>query len=180
MCDICDGTATQLGTLEAIEDRLHDRGWFAIGVEGAPDSRPWSYTIGMNQTFDAPELVMVGACDHCAKQAFDELIDGGVATTWGRGHPPETWARGQRIAVVPVHPTQWATERFNLWLEHRRFFPHDAPKRAVQLLFADEAGLLPTEPGVDLAVKRCQTRLDRPVVPNREPARGRARRRRRR
>jgi len=180
MCDICEGRATQLEILERVEQRRIEIGWYAIavsGIDGVP--RPWTYTIGLTQTWGAPELVMVGACGHCAKQTFDQLVLDRIATSWGCDPPAEVRVGDQRLGIVPVHPSQWATDRFTMWLEHRLCFPHDAPQRAVQLLFADEDHVLPTEPGVDPTVRRAQTRLDRAIVRDRQPARGHTRRRRR-
>lgn len=177
MCDICDGM-TYDEVLASTEASIRQRGWTTYAVEGEGRHRPFAHTLGLSQTFGAPELVMVGACRHCAIVAFDELVEGGFATAWGADPPAQTRARGQRFGVVTVHPSQWTTHRFGHWWQHRAAYPHDGEVRAVQLLFPDEQGVLPTEQGVDPRVKRAQTRLDRAVVADRAPARHRARRRR--
>jgi hypothetical protein len=177
MCSLCD-EQTEDQYLDRIEGHIQDLGWAASGVDEGSPRGSWLYTIGLSHTFGVPELIMVGACTHCAHLQIADLVQGRIATGWTSDPPEETWARG-RLGVVPVHPSHWTTDRFNVWHAHQARFPHDAPMRARQLLYADGAGILPTEPGVDPAVKRLQKRLDRATVPNREPAHHRARRRRR-
>lgn len=107
MCSICDGRSFE-EVERGVDLSILIYGWHLAMVEA---STPWSYTIGLTETFDHPELVVVGM-ELAAEQ---KLINMAVQLIErdGRLEPDEVAKRG--VEVVSVHDRHLRDEWFGQW-----------------------------------------------------------------
>lgn len=71
-CDVCSG-ASSIGDLLASLDRMvDDIGWACTGVLDDP---PWTYTIGLVETYQHPELVITGLPPEVAQGVFAAAVE---------------------------------------------------------------------------------------------------------
>jgi hypothetical protein len=149
-----------------IAESVQRHGWHAIAVEGTEDEPPFVYTIGLCDRFDHPELVIVGLE---AKVAHSLLSDMLAEIRTGRKYVPgETYRdliSGYPVAVLPVHRTQVLC-RLGYALGYYRRASKPELLRALQVLWPDSLGKLPTDLSCDEAVLRSQPRLNIGVPPS--------------
>jgi Domain of unknown function (DUF4262) len=111
MCEICDG-ATYEELFARYADIIRVAGFIVITVAGA---RGWSYSIGLLDSADHPELIAVGG----ASAPRARMVHG-LATKALEGehfHAGDTIdLGGSRIARVGmVHPIHFELETFAMW-----------------------------------------------------------------
>jgi hypothetical protein len=144
-----------------IAESVGRHGWHAIAVEGTQDEPPFSYTIGLCDRLGHPELVVLGLE---ARVAHGLLADVVSAIRSGRCYGPgESYLdviQGYSVLFLAVHRTQVLC-RLGYALAYYRRLGNRELLRAVQLVWPDQAGRLPTEPGCE--VVSLQPRLDDPV-----------------
>ncbi|MBA2427455.1 MAG: DUF4262 domain-containing protein [Actinobacteria bacterium] len=74
MCMMCEGAS-----LDDVRFHIHGliegSGWAVIPVEGNTPYRSWAYTVGLVQTFDHPELVVVGLDPLAAGRLLNSIGD---------------------------------------------------------------------------------------------------------
>lgn len=58
MCDICNGTTIEQA-LADIRGHIRSVGWALQGVEPEPGIHGWTYTVGLLESYDHPELLVV-------------------------------------------------------------------------------------------------------------------------
>lgn len=132
MCAICDGW-----TYEEFLDDLHERvqrfGWALHGVEAR---RPWTYTIGLTERFDHPELVLAGVDNSLAGNtlnALGRMIAMGEQLRPGRAH---VTVAETELAFGSVHAVHISAGLVGMWrryyVEHRPGAP--PPLEVVQVL----------------------------------------------
>ncbi len=170
----------------SLDRRIDDRRWQLIGVGyGDPPSPvPWTYTIGLAEGFQHPELFTVGAwCSPCSGSLLNALGDRvAVGERFdGPSHEPIVVHDGGEELEVHVRPVEGPAlvgNWFAMW--HRYYWskPYESPPLSVmQVVLPDRAGRFPWEPGSDAVVALCQQVPDQPPSPNRAMRR-RARHRR--
>jgi hypothetical protein len=149
MCFICDG-----GTEEEFDDLVDscingEPGWFVMGVYDADGPPGWAYTIGLQERFDHPELVLTGrSCFHCAGATINEI---GVRVAAGEKfvEGDHVWladGRGE-VRFGSVHENHWLTDRFNAWKGFYRSRRSRTPvKAALQLIWLKRPWLLAGRP----------------------------------
>jgi hypothetical protein len=144
VCFICDGGTEE----EAFTDRLMRiavHGFTMVQVEGVPS---WTYTIGLAQSFDHPELVVTGLPDGAPgliNDVVDRIREG---QRFDASSPPMPLCDCSSVAFGPVHAEQWERGRFNQWLHHYDQLGEGPPvPDIVQVLWPDKAGRFPTDPG---------------------------------
>lgn len=147
MCLICDGYSEEQ-VMGAVDMHIRIHGYHLQLVE---DDRPWAYTVGLTETFDHPELVVVGVelrsaeeliriavdvlkagCDldrglaqHGAHTAVvhERYLDGEWFGNWMRRYDGELPPPGSFLQIVP--PADWFCDC------HRDSCPRlDAPDQA--------------------------------------------------
>jgi len=113
MCSLCDGTSYEQ-LLEDTGERIERIGFTMVGVEADLDHPPWTYTIGLVEGYDHPELAMLGIPIELAAEVISALatrvLDGdrivpGVDLLFD----------GVPFHVDEVDQQLWAGERFNQW-----------------------------------------------------------------
>jgi len=138
----------------ALRDKLawmiETAGWLLEPVAATVSTDPplpgYGYTIGFEQTFGFPEVVIVGLKPVAAKGLaglLADLLGGGTQIPVGelfRG----LYDGDQRAALVPVDPPALA----GMFASADAWYG-DTPYRMVQLVWPDRAGWLPWEPGFD-------------------------------
>ena len=139
---------------------IETTGWLLEPVPGDVSTDPpfpgYGYTIGFEQTFGFPEVVIVGLKPVAAKG-----LAGLIAYLLRSGSqiPVGEQFRGlydgdQRAALVPLDPAALGGmfEGADAWYG-------DEPYRLVQLVYPDRTGWLPWEPGFDPALAGVQLLL---------------------
>ena len=177
MCFICDG-----GTEEEFDDLVEscidgEPGWFVMGVYDDDGPPGWAYSIGLQERFDHPELVLTGrACFHCAGTMINEI---GARVAAGEkfvvGDHIWLGEGGGEVRFGPVHDNHWLTDRFNAWKAFYRSRRASAPpRRALQMIWTNDVGRWQDDP---VHRRWSRERLDRsPHLPSYR-AKGRGRRR---
>lgn len=146
-------------------------GWTCMYVFGDRKTHApaWGYTIGLAERARHPELVVVGLDDHSVAAIF-EVLATRVTTGERLDDPPggRLTIQEHPFRVVPVHPSHWTTDRFNMWLAYYALLGEaDPPQDALQVLWPDDHDQLPDDPAFERRLLRVQTRLDRPARPHR-------------
>jgi hypothetical protein len=145
MCFICDG-----GTREDLERRITGRiiekGWSIQGVQRQDGRLDWAYTIGLAQRFGHPELAVTGTCcPGCTTTMLDQaaaLVAAGRRLAVG-----DLLDLSSPLRVGPVHPQQWDSDRFALWLAYYASRPTEPPREALQLIWVEQDGAWQDAPG---------------------------------
>jgi hypothetical protein len=142
---------------------IETTGWLLEPVAASYETDPpfpgYGYTIGFEQTFGFPEVVIVGLKPVAAKGLAGlvaDLLRGGTEIPVGvefRG----LYDGEQRAALVPLDVAGLAGMFSGADAWYR-----DQPYRLVQLVWPDRSGWLPWEPGFDPAVAAAQVLLGEP------------------
>jgi len=177
MCEQCPSEEELFGSIDRLIDR---RRWQLIGV-GYDDPSvpvPWTYSIGLAEGFDHPELFVVGACCYeCSGHllhAMGELVAAGARFDRPSAEELVLEDRGVEVPVHlrPVEGPPLVTRWFGAWHGYYRSKPYDPPPLSVtQIVLPDRNGRYPWEPGCapDLALRQ--------QVPDQPPRTNRAARR---
>ena len=131
MCMICDGW-TYEEFLEDLHDRVQRFGWALQGVEARP---PWTYTIGLTERFDHPELVLAGVDPVLAMPVLNGL--GTMIATGEQLRPGRTGVvvTETEVGFGPVHPVHVSAGLVGMWQEYYEHRPGDPPRlEVVQVL----------------------------------------------
>ncbi len=133
------------------------------GTEDAPIPR-YAYTIGFEDRFDFPEVVVFGLAPVACRGLFDLLVDALAGGTQLPIGPPFVGLLegDQPCALLPVDVSE-AAGMFPSLLEHHRSAgePEDAFSM-VQLAWPDGAGALPWEDRFDPSLAPVQLLLGLP------------------
>lgn len=142
---------------EKIEWMIDTHGWAMEPVAARTDTDPplagYVYTIGFPEVFGFPEVVVFGLTPAAARGLFDliaELLRGGTEIPLGVALTG-LFDGEQRCVFAPL-ASEVTTELMGTavaWRKGREF-------SAVQLLWPDRNGFLPTEAGFDRRVAMAQ------------------------
>lgn len=148
-----------------IEATLTRGGCFVVHVSGNPVSPSWAYTIGFLER-GAPELATIGLAPESSHAlltwAFDEH-EADDPLLVGREHRRTCWD-DLPVSVVALDPDRYlppsdlASARFGYSAARGSALP--AEPRVHQLVWPDDAGRLPWDPGHDDGLRRHQPLLD--------------------
>lgn len=107
MCLQCDGYSYEQAMLDLdLTIRVH--GWSLISVT---ESQPWSYTIGLTESYGHPELMMIGVDQNMQSGAIRRIVEPIVKT--GRVDTAELADAG--IELVEVHGDHLRGDWFGTW-----------------------------------------------------------------
>ncbi len=150
-----------------IAESVRLNGWHAIAVEGTEDEPSFLYTIGLCQTFDHPEIVIV---DLDARMAH-AIAAGAVArirvgAVYRPGERHADLLEGFAMAWRPVHATRHLVLLGYAVAFYRIASAPPDRLRAVQLFWPDRAGKFPFEGDCDPRVAQRQPRLELAMLPS--------------
>jgi hypothetical protein len=118
-------------------------GWHCLHVHGE-DGPSWSFSIGIFQTWQHPELVVFGLKDTTAHNLLTQLVDR-IKTdeSFAAGHDYADVLEGYRCRFVQVDP-QW----YSAFLGYAQwFYEADDGFPVLQLIWPDKHGRYPWEDG---------------------------------
>ncbi len=125
MCLQCDGYSFE-DVMRATDLRIRTYGWSLVMVEGA---RPWSYTIGLRQSFHHPELVVVDI----EQAAQVKLIQWACRDIEEFGSIDDLGARFLGIETATVHDAHLTSDEwFGSW---ESFYGEPPPSGSFLQLF---------------------------------------------
>jgi hypothetical protein len=149
-----------------IAESVERHGWHAIAVEGTEREPPFVYTIGLCARFEHPELVIVGLDGKVGHSLLcDMLTEIRAGRTYRPGETCDDLIQGYPVLLRPVHRTQVLC-RLGYALAYYRRVSRPDLLRALQVLWPDRAGKLPTDPACEQPVAQLQPLLDRAVPPS--------------
>lgn len=144
---------------------IETSGWLLEPVPATLDTDPpfpsYGYTIGFEQTFGFPELVIVGLKPVAAKglaELVANLLAGGTQIPVGSLFTG-LYDGEQRAALLPVE-----VGAMGAMFEGADAWYGEQPYRMVQLVWPDRIGWLPWEPGFDPALGAVQLVLGEPPL----------------
>jgi len=142
MCVLCDGGSEE-DLLRSEFMRIAVDGYTVVFVES---ESPWCYTIGLQQSFDQPELVVTGRneehCAHVLVPLLERITNG---ERFSSSSPPIDTCDCTTVSFGPVHPAQWARGRFDQWVRFYDWAGVEPPaQRAIQVLWPNSYGEFPT------------------------------------
>jgi hypothetical protein len=74
MCEMCDGRSAE-DVRRALQDTIDEHGWVMQHVKASASSRPWTYTIGLVERYDHPEVIIVGGTQARAAKIIHEVVE---------------------------------------------------------------------------------------------------------
>jgi len=152
---------------DKVEFMLEREGWAIEAVparDGHATFPSYAYTIGFEERFAFPEVVVLGLSPVACRGLFD-LVAGALAG--GTDLPVAApfiglLDGGQPCAFLPVDVTTCAGMFPSLTEHHRLSGDEPTDFRLAQLAWPDQAGVLPWEPGFDTRLLTAQVLLADP------------------
>ena len=111
----CDGYSFEQSML-ALDLTIRTHGWALTQVTA---EMPWSYTIGLSESYDHPELMIAGVELSTQRSVVNRIVDA-IVKTGSVDHPLLADAG---ITLVEVHPTHLADHWFGRWSAHYERIP---------------------------------------------------------
>jgi len=100
-----------------IHGLIEGSGWAVIPVEGNTPYRSWAYTVGLVQTFEHPELVVVGLDPLAAGRLLNSIGD--AIRDGARLAAEEVILLGrEHIHMAQVHACHFAAGTFAAWVDY--------------------------------------------------------------
>lgn len=149
-------TRDDLGKI--VLNNIAEFGWHAINVIEDDTHPPWSYTIGLYDTWEHPEFIVIGrsrATSHAMLKALadDIEIDSPPNLLGAASHK----LLGLQCHFIEVNPRYYADYvGFALWHYRKRRFP------LYQIIWPNEEGLYPWDESASDAFKEWQPVLGSP------------------
>lgn len=145
MCKMCEG-ATHEQMMDELDQLIRRHGYT---VQLVTARAPWAYTIGVLETFGAPELIVTDLKDDALYKVLHTVV-ACIADVGGPLEPDEIDEIG--VTLLDVHPSHLDTSLFASWVA--RYGRAPVPGEFQQVL--PPPGMFCTYHG------RHQRRLDRP------------------
>jgi hypothetical protein len=83
-------------------------GWQLTQITGP---NPWSYTIGLLESYDHPELMVTGLELDMQNTVIRKIVDSIKQT----GHVDNAFLQSEGVTLVDVHPNHLAGDWFGTW-----------------------------------------------------------------
>ena len=107
MCLQCDGYSYEQ-TMLALDLTIRTYGWQLTQVTA---EMPWSYTIGLLESYGHPELMIYGVELDTQNTVIRKIVDPIVQT----GSVDHAFLERQGVTLVEVHPNHLAGDWFGTW-----------------------------------------------------------------
>ena len=116
MCLQCDGYSYEQ-TMLALDLTIRTYGW---QLQQVTDTNPWSYTIGLAESYGHPELMITGLELDMQNSVIRKIVDP-IASTGSVDH---SFLGREGVTLVEVHPNHLAGEWYGTW---SNFYGHLPP-----------------------------------------------------
>ncbi len=118
MCQSCDGVSEE-EIERGIDISIEVYGFFIQMVRG-PGDPEWTYTVGLNEQFDHPDLLCVQV-----KAELQERLTSfiGQAIVEGSGSFNPDDLEGLDVELVPIHPRHLRQDLVATWVDRYMRFP---------------------------------------------------------
>jgi hypothetical protein len=148
---------------QKILDNIEKYGWHVVAVMGGPEGPPFAYTIGLMDSYQHPELILLGLQPETIHEIFKTVVEHVKA---GRSFVEpvryEDVIVGYACATRPVHPSQQpGFFGYGLWYRHH--VGRTGSLEAIQVFWPDRNGCFPWEDGCDEVAVHLQPLLFEPV-----------------
>jgi hypothetical protein len=107
MCLQCDGYSFEQ-TMLALDLTIRTYGWQLTQVT---DAMPWSYTIGLTESYGHPELMIYGVKLDTQDMVIRKIVSS-IETT---GRVDQPFLDREGVELVEVHPNHLAGDWFGTW-----------------------------------------------------------------
>jgi hypothetical protein len=126
-----------------IQRCVEQLGFCVQGIEGAGDTPAFSYTVGLQKTFDQPEVLVLGLPVDVSQRLLNII---GERMREGQRFEPGVSYKG----VVPVDEIRFREVKnpahLRSYVGYALWFYGDTPVRLFQLIWPDEQGNFPDSP----------------------------------
>jgi Domain of unknown function (DUF4262) len=135
-------------------------GWHCVNIIEDDGHPPWSFTIGLYETWEHPELIIIGRSRATSHAMLKDLADhielnDPPDLTDPNGH----LLLGMRCHLLEVNPRYYSDYiGFALWFYRKRRFP------LCQIIWPDRDGLYPWHPRAPETFKEWQPVLGNPCA----------------
>lgn len=148
---------------QRILDDIEEYGWHVVAVTSSPEGPPFAYTIGLMDSYDHPELILLGLDPRTTHEIYKTMVE---EIKQGRSFAEplryEDVIVGYACATRPVHPSQ-QSEYFGYGLWYRHHIGRAGTLQSVQVCWPDRQGRFPWEPGCEDVAVRLQPLLFEPL-----------------
>ena len=124
MCLQCDGYSFEQSML-SLDLTIRTYGW---QLQQVTDTNPWSYTIGLLESYDHPELMVTGLRLEKQNIVIRKIVDS-IAKT---GCVDHAFLEKEGVTLVEVHPNHLAGDWFGTWSNFYERLP--APGSFLQIV----------------------------------------------
>jgi hypothetical protein len=149
--------ATDAGEQKLLDD-VAKFGWHCMNVLGDEDHEPFTYTVGLFETYGHPELLIYGVPRDVAhavlRIAADAVADGKPLNL---GEPTDELLEGYACVFVPVPLSEYPEHvGFARWYYEGDHFP------VQQVIWPSKSGQFPWHPQASTAFRKKQPVLGQP------------------
>lgn len=163
---------------EDIARRIARFGWSLVYVGGGPcsvpgcdgdhgsdlddvDLPPYGYTVGLPLGFDHPELVLVGLAVEATSLVLDRV--GAMVAEGARMAPGSRFEiEGVRLKVGACYPARVSQGLISVSMDYHAEVGCASVPNPLQIMWSDDEGRFPDEPGCPARVRRVQPVLGSP------------------
>ena len=94
--------------MRSLDLTIRTFGWQLLQIT---DTNPWSYTIGLLESYDHPELMITGLEFDVQNRVIRKIVDS-IETTGSVDH---AFLEREGVTLVDVHPRHLAGDWFGTW-----------------------------------------------------------------
>jgi hypothetical protein len=136
-----------------VVSNIKEFGWHCVNVVEDAGQPPWSYTIGLYETFHFPELIIIGRSRATSHEMLKFIADDLDANDQPNLTEPQV-ILGLKCHFIEVNPRYYSDYvGFALWFYRKRSFP------LYQIIWPNNDGLYPWDPNATKAFKEWQPML---------------------
>lgn len=144
-------TATDPREQKLLDD-IRKFGWHCVHVLGEDPYEPFSYTVGLFQTYGHPELLIYGLSREFAHAVLTTVADAAAnGTAMNLNEPTDALLEGYSCVFVSVPPAEYPEHvGFARWYYDGDSFPVE------QVVWPSQAGFFPWHPDASVEFRAAQ------------------------
>jgi Domain of unknown function (DUF4262) len=131
---------------------IQEYGWHAINIIEDDGCPPWTFTIGLYETWQHPELIVIGRSRATSHELLKTIADDIESNSPPNLTNPDGYPwMGMKCHFLEVNTRYYSDYvGFALWFYRKRHFP------LYQIIWPDRDGLYPWDPNASRAFKEWQ------------------------